>query len=74
MTLIKSLAKSVLATGQLRELTASRYDDSCNKERKAQDMGDEDIMYELLLGDIDAETLMKTILKLTLDHATGCKA
>ena len=55
-------------------MTASRYDDSCNKERKEQVVGDEDIMYKLLIDDTDAETLMKTILKLTLDHVTGCKA
>ena len=40
-------------------MTASRNDDSCNKERKAQDVGDEEIMYEQLLDDIDAETLTK---------------
>ena len=76
MHLIKSLAKSVLANGQLKKknLTASRTDDSSNMEREVQDVGDEDIMYEPLLDDIDAEALMNTILKLTHDHETGCKA
>ena len=30
----------------------SRTDDSSNKERDVQDMGDKNIMYEPLLGDI----------------------
>ena len=55
-------------------MTASRNHDSCNKERKVQDMGDEEIMYEPLLDDIDVETLTKTILKLTWDCVTSCKA
>ena len=54
MNLIKSLAKSILATGQLKELDSKQNDDSCNKERKAQDMEDEGIMYGPLLDDIDA--------------------
>ena len=60
MNFIKSLAKSVLANGQLKKkyLTVSRIDDSSNKEREVQDVGDKDKMYELLLDDIDAETLM----------------
>ena len=36
----------------------SRTDDSSNKKREVQDVGHEDIMYELLLDDLDAETLM----------------
>ena len=61
MNLIKSLAKSVLANGQLKKkkyLTVSRTDKSSNKKREVQDVGDEDIMYEPLLDNIDAETLM----------------
>ena len=60
MNLIKSLAKSVLGHGQLkkRNLTVSRTDNSSNKEREVQDVGEEDIMYEPLSDDIDAETLM----------------
>ena len=55
MNLIQSLAKSISATTQLKEknnFTVSRTDDSSNKEREVQDMGDKNIMYELLLGDI----------------------
>ena len=54
MNLIKSLANSVLENGQLKKknLTLSRTDDSSNKEREVQDMGDEDIMYEPLLDDM----------------------
>ena len=55
-------------------MTGSRYDDNCNKERKVQDVGDEGIVYEPLLDDIAAETIMKMILKLTPDHTTSCKA
>ena len=36
-----------------KKLTVSRTDDSCNKEREVQDVGDEDIMYEPLLDDIE---------------------
>ena len=46
-------------------------DDNSNKERKVQDVGDEDVMYKPLLNDIDVETL-KMILKLTRGHETGC--
>ena len=75
MNLIKSLYEMHIADWRVKKsLTASRNDDSCNKERKAQDVGDEEIMYEPLLDDIDAETLTKTILKLTRDRATSCKA
>ena len=53
----------------------SRTDDSSKKEREVQDMGNEDIMYEPLLDDIDGETLVnEDNFKLTQDHATGCKA
>ena len=60
MNLIKTLAKSVIANGQLnkKNLPVSRTDDSSNKEREVQDVGDEDIMYQSLLDDIDAEMLM----------------
>ena len=61
MNLIKSLAKSFLANRQLKKkknLTVSRTDNNSNKEREVQDVGDEDIMYEPLLDDIDVETLM----------------
>ena len=36
----------------------TRTNNRSNKERKVQDVGDEDIMYEPLLDDIAAETLM----------------
>ena len=39
--------------------------------------GDEDIMYEPVLDDLDVVTLrvrMKTILKLKRGHETGCEA
>ena len=50
----------------------SRTTNSNKKEREVQDMANEDIMYELLLQDIDAETLMnEEVLKLTQDHTTG---
>ena len=59
MNPIKSLVKSVLANGQLKNnLTVSRTDDSSNQEREVQDVGEENIMYEPLLDDIDVETLM----------------
>ena len=59
MNLIKSLAKSVLTNGQLKKnLTVSRIDDSCNKEREVQNVGNKDIVYEPLLDNMDAETLM----------------
>ena len=35
-----------------------RTDDSSNKEREVQDVGDKDIMHELLLDDIDMVMLM----------------
>ena len=39
------------------------------------DVGNEDILYEPFLGDIDVETLMdEEILKLTWSHTTGFKA
>ena len=74
MNLIKSLATCVLATDSRKILTASRNDNSCNKERKAQDVRDEEIMHEPLLDNIHAETFTKTILKLTWDRVTSCKA
>ena len=61
MNVIKSPAKSITANRQLRKkknLTVSRTDDSSNKEREVQDMGDEDIPYKLLLDNIDVEMLM----------------
>ena len=36
----------------------SRTDDSSNKERQVQDMGDKDVIYKPLLDNIDTETLM----------------
>ena len=57
MNFIKSIANSVLPNWQLKNknLTVSRTNDSSNKEREVQDVGDEDIMYEPLLDDINAE-------------------
>ena len=58
MNLIKSLAKSGSANGQLKEknLRVSRTDDSNNiMEREVQDVGEKDILYELLLDDIGAQ-------------------
>ena len=53
--------KSILPNQQLhkkKNLTASRTNDSSNKEREVQDMGDEDILYVLLLDYIDVETFV----------------
>ena len=36
----------------------SRTNNTSNKEREVQDVGDEDILYKPLLNDIDVETLM----------------
>ena len=39
-------------------MTVGRTDNSSNKENEVQDVGDEDIMHELLLDDIDVVMLM----------------
>ena len=35
---------------------------------------DEDVLHKLLLDDIDAEMLMKTILSMKQGHEMGCEA
>ena len=47
-----------LTVKKKKNLTESRTDDSSNKERKVQDEGGKDILYEPLLDDINVETLM----------------
>ena len=39
-------------------LTVSTTAESCNKEKEVQGVGDDDILYERLLHDMDVETLM----------------
>ena len=77
MNLIKSLTKFVLANQQIKKKknsTASRTNNSSNKEREVQGGEDKDIQHKLLLDNIDVEKWMnEDDLKLTYDHEIGCK-